>query len=193
MWGRKDQEPFDDDAPPVVHREAPMSAPTEARPTSPPPSQGKRAGASRFGRSVKVKGEIHCDEDLFIDGIVEGVINIATNELVIGANSKVNADVNCRSLILHGSLQGKVNIAERIEIKKSGCLEGSLVTQWIVIEDGGIFRGSSSIHAPKKPAPTVPTKPVQAADPAKRAAVPQRSAQPAVRPASPAPSQPGKA
>ena len=186
MWGRKDEQAFGDEAP-VEHREPPMSVTAEPRPASPPPSAATGAGGSRFGKSVKVKGEIHCDEDLFIDGVVEGVINIATNELVIGSNSKVNADVNCRSLVLHGSLQGKVNIAERIEIKKSGCLEGSLVTQRIVIEDGGIFRGTSSIHAPKKPTPAA------AAKPDNKAAVRQRPAPPAVRSAAPPPLQPGKA
>lgn len=193
MWGRKDERPFGGETPPVEQREPSMGAAAKPRQASAQLSQARGAGGSRFGKSVKVKGEIHCEEDLFVDGIVEGVINIANNELVIGANSKVNADINCRSLVLHGSLQGKVNIAERIEITKSGCLEGSLVTKRIVIEDGGLFRGTSSIHAPKKPAPAVAAKQVEAKEAENRAAVRPRPAQSAARPAAPVPVQSGKA
>ena len=94
------------------------------------------------------KGEIHSEEDFLVDGVVEGMISIPKNLLVIGSNSTVKADVHAHSLLLGGRLEGKVVVVERIEIKKTGCLEGSLVTHRIVVEDGGVFRGSCDIKRP---------------------------------------------
>ena len=105
--------------------------------------------SSQIAKSVKFKGEIHSDEDLVIDGIVEGTISIPKNLLVIGANSRVSADVHAHSLILFGKLAGEVAVAERIEIKKTGSLQGNLVTHRIVIEHGGVFRGTCDTRNPE--------------------------------------------
>ena len=94
------------------------------------------------------KGEIHSEEDLLVDGVVEGMISIPKNVLVIGANSTVKADIHAHSLLLSGKLMGQVATVERIEIKKTGTLEGNLVTHRIVVEDGGVFRGSCDIKKP---------------------------------------------
>ena len=104
---------------------------------------------SRIAKSVKFKGEIHSDEDLVIDGIVEGTISIPKHVLVIGANSRVSADVHAHSLVLFGKLAGEVSIVERIEIKKTGSLRGNLVTHRIVIEHGGLFRGTCDTRNPE--------------------------------------------
>ena len=155
MWGRKDQETDarSDEAaqpevgltssPPVARRET-AAAPDVLSSPSP-----ESRTSSRMCRSVKFQGEIHCDEDLFVDGTVDGMIDIPNHMLVIGPNSEVRADIQARSLVLHGRLQGKVKIGERIEIKKKGRLDGDLVTHRLVIEDGAVFCGTSEVHPPK--------------------------------------------
>ena len=167
MWGRKDQEQSDTlgaadrqpQPPPEPNRPAPSATPAasqQARSTTGGAqplgaavrSPGGGSPRSRIGQSVAFKGEIHSEEDFFVDGVVEGMISIPKNLLVIGANSTVKADVHAHSLLLSGRLVGQVAIVERIEIKKTGTLEGNLVTHRIVVEDGGVFRGSCDIKKP---------------------------------------------
>ncbi len=127
-----------------------------------------------------VKGEITGREDIYLDGIVEGVVKLEQGCLTIGMNGNVQADIDTRSLILLGSLKGKVHVAERIEIRKTGSFEGDIVAGNIVMEDGAVFRGSIDITKPKRTqAAAGNAKPVQAGLPAidpKPAAAPKPAA-----------------
>lgn len=186
MWGKKDQDDFDTAGPPPAEPARPDPGPSGGA-TTPPrqPSQSaaaKPGGAavSRIGKTIRFKGEIHCDEDLMVDGLIEGLVNIPKSALVIGPNSKVRADVHARSLVLYGSVRGEVKVAERIEIKKSGCLEGSLETHRIIIEDGGIVRGQINVQLPEEPAAKAPkAKPPAQPRPESRPVAPPPPAGPA--------------
>ena len=116
---------------------------------------------AQIGKSLQLKGEITGSEDLLIDGEVEGVIELKENSLTVGPNGSVKADVSARSLTVMGHLRGNVRAGEKIEICKTGSLEGDLSTARIVIEDGAVFRGSIDI-----------VKPGQADADARRKAVP---------------------
>ena len=162
MWGRRGQElsgGSDEPNQPAVRRPGTFSegrSEASGTPTTSPLSTSTGTdskAASRLCKSVKFRGEIYSDEDLFVDGSVDGVINIPNKTLVIGPNSEVRADIQARSLVLHGRLQGKANIRERIEIKKQGRLEGDLVTHRLIIEDGAVFCGMSEVHPPEVEAP----------------------------------------
>ncbi len=152
MWGRRDQEDTENADPlPQPKLDLPPAsgkAPAVKEAVAPPPRRSASSG-SRLGKSVVFKGEIQSAENLEVDGVLEGSISIPENALTVGVNSKVEADVRARSMVLHGSLKGDVAVSELIEIKKSGCLEGSLTTHRIIIEDGGIFRGNVAIHVPE--------------------------------------------
>jgi cytoskeletal protein CcmA (bactofilin family) len=103
---------------------------------------------AQIGKSLKVRGEISGSEDLTIDGEVEGTVELKDNSLTIGPNGKVHANVTARSITVLGRLEGNVKAGERVEISKTGSLEGDLVTPRIVIEDGAVFRGSIDILKP---------------------------------------------
>lgn len=152
MWGRKDQEDTEGAEPLPQPKSVPPPAPAKVpgvKEALAPPLRRTASSGSRIGKSVAFKGEIQSAEDLEVDGVLEGAISIPQNALTVGVNSRVEADVRARSMVLHGSLKGDVTITELIEIKKSGCLEGSLTTHRIIIEDGGIFRGHVAIHVPE--------------------------------------------
>ena len=104
---------------------------------------------ARIGKTIKLKGELTGDEDVYVDGEVEGTIELPDNALVVGPTGKVRAQVIARSISILGHVEGKVNGGERIEIRKSGSLEGDLVTPRIVIEDGAVFRGSIDVLKPE--------------------------------------------
>jgi cytoskeletal protein CcmA (bactofilin family) len=101
---------------------------------------------SRLGSNLHVKGEISGNEDLHIDGTVEGLVQIAGRKLTVGATAKLTADVTAREVIVYGSVKGNVRGKGKIEIKKAGSVSGDLTTAQIVIEDGAYFKGSIEIE-----------------------------------------------
>ena len=150
MWGKKDE--WTPDAGSATGGSADSALPVPARSpgaASPASSGGatleRGRNTAQIGKSLKVKGEISGNEDLYIDGDVEGTVELEQNNLTIGPNGKVQADVTARSITILGRVQGNVRAGERIEIRKTGSLEGDLVTARIVIEDGAVFRGSIDI------------------------------------------------
>ena len=103
------------------------------------------SGTARLGASLHVKGEITGNEDLAIDGSVEGLIQLEDRKLTIGASAKVTADVVAREVVVYGNVKGNLRARDRIEIKKDGSVVGDLTTARIMIEDGAYFKGSIEI------------------------------------------------
>ena len=101
---------------------------------------------AHIGKSVLIKGELSGSEDLFIDGQVEGTIELREHNLSVGPNGQVLANVNAKEVIILGSVKGDILAADRVEIKKSGSLRGDLVAARVVIEDGAYFKGSIDIQ-----------------------------------------------
>ena len=101
---------------------------------------------ARLGPSLHVKGEISGNEDLYIDGTVEGLIHIDGQRLTVGAAAKLTADVIAGVVIVYGSVNGNVRGKGKIEIKKDGSVKGDLTTAQIIIEDGADFKGSIEIE-----------------------------------------------
>src|SRR5258706_7016856 len=101
---------------------------------------------SRLGSSLHLKGEISGNEDLDIDGTVEGLIHIDERKLTVGATAKLTADIIAGEVIVYGSVKGNVHGKGKVEIKKDGSVNGDLTTVQIIIEDGAYFKGSIEIE-----------------------------------------------
>jgi len=93
-----------------------------------------------------LKGEISGNEDLDIDGTVEGRVHINERKLTVGATAKLTADIIAGEVIVYGSVKGYVRGKGKIEIKKNGSVNGDLTTAQIIIEDGTSFKGSIEIE-----------------------------------------------
>ena len=100
---------------------------------------------ARLGASLHVKGEISGNEDLLIDGTVEGLIQLDERKLTVGTTAQVTADITARDVVVYGYVKGNVRAKGRIEIKKDGSVVGNLTTAQIMIEDGADFKGSIEI------------------------------------------------
>src|SRR5467141_210122 len=100
---------------------------------------------ARLGASLHVKGEISGNEDLLIDGSVEGLITLDERKLTVGPSAKVTADIIAREVVVYGNVKGNLRAKDRIEIKKDGSVNGDLTTSRIMIEDGAYFKGSIEI------------------------------------------------
>ena len=155
MWGRKDETPAPSSPTPrpEVQRAPAVEPPRPAAAPPPPPAAARptnpgHGNAAQLGKSLKVRGEINGSEDLYIDGEVEGKITLQGNNLTIGPNGNVKAEVTADSITVLGRLKGNVKAADRVEIRKTGSLEGDLVTARIAIEEDALFRGSIDIVKP---------------------------------------------
>jgi cytoskeletal protein CcmA (bactofilin family) len=111
------------------------------RPTGATPDRA----TARLGAGLHVKGEISGNEDLHIDGTVEGLIHLEERKLTVGAAAKLTADIIAREVVVYGSVKGNLQAKDRIEIKKDGSVNGDLTTARIMIEDGAYFKGSIEI------------------------------------------------
>ena len=111
----------------------------------PATSDRSSRGTARLGASLHVKGEITGNEDLAIDGSVEGLVQLEDRKLTIGASARLTADVIAREVVVYGNVKGNLRARDRIEIKKDGSVVGDLTTARIMIEDGAYFKGSIEI------------------------------------------------
>ena len=120
------------------------------------PGELNRSDLAHIGKSVVVKGELSGSEDLYVDGEVEGSIELRDHNLTIGPNGQVKANINAKEVIVQGKVDGSITASDRVELRKSGVLVGDIVTQRIVIEDGAYFKGGIDIRkeqAPPRQAP----------------------------------------
>ena len=155
MWGEKKQgtpartppvpqQPRANVTPaPTFSGEAKTMAPLDS--SYPGSMSSTNSGMARLGASLHVKGEITGNEDLVIDGSVEGLVQLEDRKLTVGASARVTADVIAREVVVYGNVKGNLRARDRIEIKKDGSVECDLATARIMIEDGAYFKGSIEI------------------------------------------------
>jgi cytoskeletal protein CcmA (bactofilin family) len=152
MWkSRKD-----DEKPlvPPLSPQPPVAPAWEARPVPPPKLEESRVESTRIpktdvariGRSVTVTGERSGAEDLFVDGEVEGSIELRSHGLTVGPNGRVHANIVAQDVVIFGKVEGNVRGNERVELKRSAVLHGDIFTQRIVIEDGAFLKGGIDIQ-----------------------------------------------
>ena len=128
-------------------------------PAAPPVEPANRAPVSAgeqatIGKGLFVKGEITGSESLFIDGKVEGSINLPGNRVTVGRNGQVAASVAAREIVILGKVRGNVSASDRVDIRAEGALTGDVTAARISIEDGAFFKGGIDIKkADTKPAP----------------------------------------
>ena len=95
-----------------------------------------------IGPSITIKGEVSGEEDLLIEGKVEGNINLNGNQVAVGASGKVSADIQAKTAKIDGEVTGDITANEKVVISKSGNVRGNIVAPRVTLEDGAIFKGS---------------------------------------------------
>ncbi len=116
-------------------------------------------GLANIGKSVTIKGELSGNEDIYVDGQLDGSIQLPGNSVTVGPNGRVKADITARNLTIGGTLDGNVHASERTELRKTAVVNGDMQTRRIAIEEGAYFKGKLEILTEAKP----PASPVAAA------------------------------
>jgi len=122
---------------------------TRAVPSAPPAQTATSpADQATIGKSLVIKGEVTGSESLYIDGKVEGSINLPGNRVTVGRNGNVSANINAREIVVLGKVRGNMTASDRVDIRSEGSLTGDVSAQRISIEDGAFFKGGIDIRKP---------------------------------------------
>src|ERR1700744_3918621 len=104
-------------------------------------------GSTVIGKSVVIRGELSGNEDLFIDGDVEGTVTLPESRLTIGPNAKVKADLNAREVVVFGHLTGNVKATGRVELRQSALVKGDILAGRLSIEESAVLTGRVELKA----------------------------------------------
>ena len=145
--------------PPVSTAIAPASAAPSAatQNAAPAPLPVSARAAACISQGIRIKGEITGKEDLFVDGTVEGKLDFGNASVTVGPNGKVKADISAREVIVRGTVDGKIEGTEKVQLWNSGRVTGEVRTERLAIEDGALLRGK--VEAGKAQSRTAEAKP----------------------------------
>ena len=120
----------------------------EARATATKPGEGDKSDMANIGKSITINGDLTGNEDMVIEGKVEGKVELPNNQLTVGANGTVRAEVNAKAVVVVGRVTGNVNGTERVEIQATGVVEGDVDAPRLVVAEGAVINGA--VHMTKK-------------------------------------------
>lgn len=141
-------------APEPVRPSVPTGTTFEATPARPSVGSATASSAvptgeqATIGKSLIVKGELSGSESLYIDGKVEGAINLPGNRVTVGRNGQVAANIVAREVVVLGKVRGNCQASDRVDIRSEGSLTGDVIAARISIEDGAFFKGGIDIRKP---------------------------------------------
>lgn len=101
---------------------------------------------SYLGQDMRIKGQIRGNEDLRIDGNVEGPISLGNHRLTVGQTGEIVGEITAREIVIYGNVKGNLRALERLEIKKDASVLGDLTTAKIMIEDGAYVKAAIEIE-----------------------------------------------
>jgi cytoskeletal protein CcmA (bactofilin family) len=103
-----------------------------------------------IGRTLVIKGEISGSEALYIDGRIEGKINMPESRVTIGRNGKVDASIQAKEVVVMGKVNGNIECSDRVDIRAEGSVAGDISTVRISVEDGAALKGGITVHSEGK-------------------------------------------
>ena len=148
LFGRKDDDKEREGAPAVPDR-PPATARSDTTP-APAPSGRERAregSMANIGKSITISGDLTGEEDLVIEGKVEGKVSLPNSQLTVGANGTIKAEVQAKSVVVIGRVAGNVRGTERVEIQATGVVEGDVMAPKLVVAEGAVLNGSIQMSA----------------------------------------------
>jgi len=146
-WMRQKSEPENTT---VSEQPAASTPPSTSAPT--PAREKKMEKLVNIGQSVAIKGELTGNEDLTIEGKVDGKIVVKDHNLTIGANGRITAEVHAKCVVVVGTVTGNVTADDKVEIAPSGTLHGDIRAPRVSIQDGAKFKGAIDMDRKGQPA-----------------------------------------
>jgi cytoskeletal protein CcmA (bactofilin family) len=117
-----------------------------------------------IGQSIHIKGELTGNEDLTIEGKVEGKVFLKDHNLTIGANGKITAEIQAKTVMIVGEVAGNITADDKVEVAATGTVRGDITAPRVVLADGAKFKGAIDMDrkpaSASAPAPAPSPKPV---------------------------------
>ena len=144
------------------HPAPPATAPA-SQGTTPPlaGARGERPEMSQManiGKSLQIKGELSGNEDLTIDGAVEGKILLSGHSLTIGQSGQVAAEIGAKAVVVGGDVKGNITADDRVEVAATGTMRGDIRAPRVVLADGARFKGSIDMDGKSAPKGSPPDR-----------------------------------
>jgi cytoskeletal protein CcmA (bactofilin family) len=133
------------EVPPASSQQPPAGSPVDARPAATAASAStpaRRRETAVIGASIQIDGHLRGQEDLIIEGEVNGTVNLASNTLTIGNQAKIKANVFAHTVYVDGTMDGDLYGAEQVLIRKTARMKGNITSPRVSLEDGASFKGS---------------------------------------------------
>ncbi len=127
----------------------------------------RRRKTSVIGPTLKFKGELSANEDLIIEGEIEGTIAHQEKNLTVGREGRVKADIDARTVEIYGRVEGDIHGEDIVKLAKSADVNGNIHCARIVMEDGAKFSGNIDMGQKTRPASKPTSLPI--AESAKKA------------------------
>ena len=122
---------------------AKKSAPAASKPAS----VSNSGQTTTIGASITLNGELKGNEDLLIQGQVEGNIFLKEHNLTIGEQGKIKANAFAKTITVRGELTGDLNGLDKVTITSTGRVRGNIVAPKVILEEGATFKGSIDMDA----------------------------------------------
>ncbi|MFQ5417136.1 MAG: polymer-forming cytoskeletal protein [Myxococcota bacterium] len=160
--GLFNQKNRDDQGVPEAKTASPMLSPASGaqitQSVSAPSTQGGQDVAN-IGKSISIKGDLTGNEDMIIEGKVEGKVELPNNQLTVGANGTVRAEIDAKAIVVVGRVTGNIHGTERVEIQGSGIVDGDVTSPRLVVAEGAVLNGSIEMTKQAQTAKAAPTAP----------------------------------
>jgi cytoskeletal protein CcmA (bactofilin family) len=104
-------------------------------------------GSTVIGKSVTIRGELSGNEDLYMDGDIEGTIALPEHALTVGPNARVLADIRVRDAIVFGKVTGNLHATGRVDLRNSAVVNGDIFGGRLSIEENAIVKGRVELKA----------------------------------------------
>jgi cytoskeletal protein CcmA (bactofilin family) len=144
VWKKSDDQPTSHNPEPTPTSPRPMAS--SPAPSNPEPVR-RTGDRATIGPSIFIKGDLTGDEDLVIEGRVEGKVDLKQNNVTVGRNGRVRADVFGRVVTVEGEVDGNVFAQEQAILRQAGAIRGNISAPRVILEDGSRFKGSIDMEA----------------------------------------------
>jgi cytoskeletal protein CcmA (bactofilin family) len=102
--------------------------------------------ATHIGTSIVIKGDVSGSGNVYLDGELEGSVELLDSALTVGPAGRIRANLQARSIVVQGRVDGNLYVIEGAELKKSATVVGDIYTPRIAIEDGAFLEGNVCVH-----------------------------------------------
>ena len=107
---------------------------------------------ANIGKSISIKGDLTGNEDIQVEGNVEGRVDLPNNQFTVGADGKVKAEIHAKGIVVIGQVTGNLTATERVEIQATGVVHGDVKAPRLIVHEGAVINGAIEMTKTATPA-----------------------------------------